>query len=302
MTLLQEAARGTSVWLTSQVVDNAELTRRVHAALRLRDPESVRVVSMPGETLRGIMETEAPDHVAGWIGAGHIHEELLALSPAPDYVFCLDPWAAMVFSRSRALLPRAKWAYLVDAAKLGRDREYWGETDAWLGQLGFDEVLPVEALGKPAPEKTGARSLPKRPGAWEWRSLCSVSKTVAVSFSGSILRLRVFVEGFLRLNAPPPLFIVAKDPSAELIAFISLVRVARPALKVELVPVAPAEALAVEDGVIVPPDFFRRSGARRTLNPEIAAHILVGDLDPVPVYADLLLAHQGAPEDLLVLP
>lgn len=298
--MLQEAARGTSVWATSQTVDDVELARHVRAALRPADPESVRILSMPGEILHEIVGTQAPNHVAGWIGAGHVHEELLKLSPAPDFVFCLDPWAAMLLGRSRALHPKAKWVYVRDPAKLGKDREYWEETDAWLGQLGFDEILPVEALATAPP----APATRKRPGAWEWRTFGSAASAtaIAVRYSGSILRLRVFTESFLRQGEVPSLLIVAPEPSAELWGFISLLRLSRPELKVEVVPAAPTDAPLLDDGLILPMDFQRRARGRRLiLNPEVAAHILLGDLDPLPVYEDLLRAHGGAPEDLLVL-
>jgi hypothetical protein len=299
MRILQEAAESTSVWVTSQVVDEAELNRRVRGALRPRDPESVRVLSVPEETLREIVPTELPDHVCGWIGAGYVHERLLELSPAPDFVFCLDPWAAMLIGRSRALLPKAKWTYVKDLPARENEREYWDAANEWLDGLGFDQVLPVEALAR----STSGQVL-KRPGSWELRSLgASPGKQVAVRCS-SVLRLRVFAEALLRQEKlPSALLIASKEPSIELARFAACLRLSYPGLRVDIVSDAPPDAL--DDGLILPADFLRRSGTpgcRVPLDPRVAAQILIGNLNPFPVYAQLRAAHRAGPDDLLVFP
>lgn len=299
MTILKDAAERTSAWVTTQVVDEAELDRRVRSVLRPRDPSAVSVLSLPAETLRDVVPAELPDHVSGWIGAGWVHEQLLQLAPEPDYVFCLDPWAAMAIGRHRALLPKAKWVYVKDVPARENEREYWEETGAWLEALGFDHVLPVEAL---VPSSSGP--IQKRPGSWEFRPIAT-GQRIAVRYS-SVLRLRVFVESLLRqAEKPGVLTVVAPEPSVELGRFAACLRLANPELRVEIAAAASLNAIVLDDGLILPPDFLSRSSAavrRVALDAKVAAQILVGNLDPHPVYADLRAAHRGAPEDLLALP
>ena len=131
MTILQEAARGSSVWVTSQVVDEGDLRRRVSSLLTTHGSDDIRVVSVPGDELRDMVGESVSDHVAGWIGAGYAHERLLGLSPKPDVVVCLDPWAAML--GGHALLAQARWLYLAGFHPCrAEDSEYWAATEDWL--------------------------------------------------------------------------------------------------------------------------------------------------------------------------
>lgn len=302
MTVLQEAAEASSVWVTSQVVDVDELARRVRSVLRPRTEESIRVMSPSMEALGDIVGEGVPDHVAGWIGAGYAHEGLLELSPTPDFVFCLDPWAAMLGGHS--LLPEARWFYVGDLhPRRPEDAEYWAATEAWLAER--LTKLPGNFVADSATKlPSGFVMHRKQPGAWEWKKRAPAGRVLTVRHAGSVLRLRVFVDALLRqIGGPPELLRIATaPPSPELLGYLDALRLAVPKLKIDLVP---DESGELDEGLILPPDFLqsgRSTGRRLTLDPAVAAQILIGNLDPVPNYADLLKAHQGGPADLLRFP
>src|SRR5262245_57934118 len=98
---------------------------------------------------REVFGQEAPstlEHAGPWVDTGSVFEELVSYlekETAPDFIFCLDPWAAQLRSGAGEIAPRADWVYVSDLVdrKSGVHREYWGQLEAWFSDASFQVII-----------------------------------------------------------------------------------------------------------------------------------------------------------------
>lgn len=302
MRLFQEAAKNRSLWLSSRNADHEQLRRRIHFALGATNADTVRIVLPPADLIGGMVGEGASDHVSGWIGAGYVYDHLLESAFKPDFVFCLDPWVAML--ASRCLIPEARWVLLSSFySRHSVDRAYWEATDKWLSnhlELANESIPTV-----PRDLDPNTFTVHKRVhGSWEWKRLTSKGRCLTVRYRTSVLHLRACLAALFRHSVDlshVALRVATNVSTPELKAFLEVVRSAHPELRVELVPDSQGD---LDDQLLMPSDFLERGGGgeRRCIDGRLAARILIGEVDPLSEYDRILQALQAGPNDLLSLP
>lgn len=321
--LLSEAARGKGAILSRRELAGYEqigveelrktLHRMGHHHDNCRGPASQDILG--GDEDLG----DAP----AWIDAGGLYEDLVTALEAQgpvDYVFCLDPWTAQLRSRIQEIAPKARWILISDPPerKDSEHREYTEQLDAWFQTLSFAALLPREALEAPVAvaEQSPAIVHLEKPGAWQWRRIlpqATVSRLFLIRYSGSVLHLRLFLDSLARQTAPKGSLSGVllrgeggEDPTACLRWFaLSQPHMVMTALglsnedawKSELSRILSrhggATLVLISDHAVLPEDFAKnppQAAKSVALSAEASAHILTGNLDPLPNYESLLKA------------
>jgi len=264
-----------------------------------------------------------------WIDAGAVYEELLEfmkLNGPPDYVICVDPWAAQLRSRVGELASSAKWILVSDLAQRARagKKEYWEELGAWFETLAYSAILPKESWDPvlapaehPVPRPGDDRIFAEKLGAWRWRRLVPVETSTAllflVRYSGSLSHLRVLLDSLLRQEGPretSQCVILAGAEGEDPQSYLRWVALAHPRLRLTLLRTsadwkpelgrllekAPTATLVmIGDHAILPTGFARlvQAGTQAKvlgipMSLEATGHIVTGNLDPHPNYETLI--------------
>jgi hypothetical protein len=266
-------------------------------------------------------------HAPDWIDAGAAYEELLKeLENEPaDVIICRDPWSAQLLSRAGEASTSARWIFESDVDER-EHAEYWRDMEPWFRSLPWSEIKAIEA----PPEHL------QKPGAWEWRSISPLTSGVVllVRYSGSFPHLKAFVDALARQHYPKErmsCLILAKERSADLDRYLRWLALAHPKMRVSVVQDAagaerPWEArlnrtlaewtnatvVLVDDHAVLPEHFARDLAAEEAsvafsslpLSPEVTAHVLTGNLDPLATYDKLAggFGDEPTPENARAIP
>jgi len=152
---IERAALGHTIILTTfdQDAGLSSATLALHALEnKLRKAE---LINLRGDVPVGhsiaLQKVDATTHESCWIAAADLHEKAVAYFKSgctPEFVFCIDPWAANLKMPLSALAQKSKWIFISDAKlpRLDADCDYWTEFDTWLNTQQFDAVLDVREL------------------------------------------------------------------------------------------------------------------------------------------------------------
>lgn len=272
--LLNEAAQGTSLVLTCRGIQRLESSDNQHLALG-------------GEILPS---TEEFGHASAWIDTGALYEELVADRGSADFIFCLDPWAAQLLSRANEAAPEAKWILVSDLDQ--REGAYWQDLEHWYKSLPWTAVISRKLWDQALERRKNPEAAAlhaQQQGAWQWKTIAPPAPERAVVFqvrySGSFPHLKLFLESLARQQGRIRCRILACDPSEDLRRYLRWHAIAHPRIELEIADGPLDGVLELDDHLILP--VGRPLSPVATLNPEVTAQILTGNLDAFGHYEKL---------------
>ncbi len=263
--LLEEARKARSLFLRdgelyrSAIQSGQEVNRDVQGNVKQQSSKAV--------ALWGMERPKELGHAPAWLDAGSLYEELVMCAGEegrPDYIFCLDPWSAQLLTRTKELMPEAKWVLVTDLSteKDVGDSSYWESMQEWFRSLPFAAIVAREAWVEAVssyvpPARAGFRELrPSRVhlarlGAWRWMRVTGPISagtpaledvTFLTRFSGSLLHIKLFLESVARQNYPKRslrVFILLGDSAPELNDYLRWFAIAQPELRIETIQAGP---------------------------------------------------------------
>jgi hypothetical protein len=319
------------------VLSRREL-RAIEDPSDLRDV--LRDVSRHSEDCRGsggaeVFGSESADDLGdapAWVDAGALHEGLIAhleTQGPVDFVFCMDPWAAQLRSRTGGAAADARWIFVSNLSdrKSKAHREYWDRMEEWFKGHSFSAIVSRDvwdlalAEGKKVSKGSSRIHLEKH-GAWQWRRISGPdfqarTLLLLVQYSGCLARIKVFLDSLARQDYPKQSLraaILLRGGNRDLDTYLQWFALVHPDVRVvavdaaQLAPVlkqTPGATLVLVDESSILPDKFARAVCEAAvtsvgadlysvpLSLEASAHIITGNLDPLSNYEKLLLAFQG---------
>lgn len=289
--LIEEASKGKTVVLSRRQLSRFEngSPSEFKEGLRRLGGHLDECAGPAGRDIFLPEDLESLLHAPAWVDAGSVYELLLkALEDGgtPDFVFCLDPWAAQLLNQTGESALGAKWLFVSDLehGNSGSHPEYWVQLAQWIETLPFHAIISKaewdKAIGnEPAvPLRRPVDSVyAHQPGAWQWRRITRpVGKTseterllFLVQYSGSAAHLRVFLNslgGQKDSRSSLRAVIVSQSADPSLKALLAWRAIARPNLKLDSLDtsVSPGDSWKSELGRIL-----------GEINP--SAVVLVGD-------------------------
>lgn len=317
--LLSEAGNSRVFILSQGELESAERPGASLGQLLCQRRQGRNSLETGAGAILGSLPLEELGHAPAWIDAGAQCQELEShLDGEGDlsYVFCLDPWAGQILTRSGDLAERAKWVYVSDLEerkKSGPYPAYWEALEAWFRELPFTWIISKALLEQaidaqrtevhPAPLSVANLIHAEQPGAWQWRVLRKAPMPakphegtlfILCRYSGSLAHLRVFLDSVARQDVPREaieLAILAPPGNAELESYVKWLALAHDDLRVRLL------AVSAED----PNGWKLELNQRLSKGPKTTV-VLLSDHCVLPKLFGSILLAKSTPEQVIALP